>query len=322
MRSAPLTTAVLALAVLLPAMLASDALAQRGGVDMRWRWPEGRETRFEMVEEMTQEIGAGTRDAKTRTWTRRIEFVEKVARADEEESQVEREIVRVVIDADDPDEGRIRYDSEQRARSPHREAESHPLVRPFARMVGQKVSFAITPDGTVTDARGGAELFGAMFGELDLAGTPGLSVSPGGGDYRSQIEQSLRVIPEEPVTPGSSWEARVEHSLGPVGTVVENTRHTMRQRPAGGRARINSEGTMSIRLSGGLGDAMGVRIDDAKHSGETVFDLEAGQIVEQKSTIEWSFVIDGVLLDPSRALEDPGEQRVNIRQNATLRRMR
>lgn len=317
MRTAALTTVML----LLVSLLAGDALAQRAGVDMRWRWPEGRETRFEMIEEMTQEMGAGTREARTRKWTRRIEFVEKVVSSDEEESLIEREIVRVVIDADDPEEGRIRYDSEQRARSPHREAESHRLVRPFARMVGQKVSFAITHDGTVTDARGGAELFGAMFAELDMAGMPGISAGAGGGDYRSQIEQSLRVIPRQTVSPGSSWSARVEHSVGPIGSVVEETRHTMRQRPAGGRARINSEGTMSIRLAGGLGGA-GIRIDDAKHNGETVFDLEAGQIVEQKSTIEWSFTVDGVLLDPSRALDDPGEQRVNIRQNATLRRMR
>ncbi|MCC5785485.1 MAG: hypothetical protein JJU33_02145 [Phycisphaerales bacterium] len=322
MRTVPPTAVFLVLSIFLTSLLAGDALAQRGGVDMRWRWPEGRETRFEMVEEMTQEMGAGTRDAKTRRWNRRIEFTEKVVRSDEEESFVERTITRVVIDADDPEEGRVQYDSDQRTRSPHREAESHRLVRPFARMVGQKVSFAITHDGTITDARGGDDLFNAMFAELDISGMPGLSAGAGGGDYRSQIEQSFRVIPRQSVTPGSSWDARVEHSIGPIGRIVEETRHTLRGRPAGGRARINSEGRMSIRLAGGLDGAMGIRINDATHSGETVFDLEAGQIVEQKSNIDWSFTVDGVLLDPSRALEDPGEQRVNIRQSASLRRMR
>jgi len=304
-------TFIRALVSLVVACIAAPAVAQ--SIDLSWRWTPGATDRFRLVETMLQTVSA---DQPTELrWTRTLEYTQTVEPADRGVT-VTRTFDAVAVEAEGHGDSPVRYDSNDPATSP-----DHPLVAPFAQMLGRSLRVTLDADGRVTAVQGPDELLRAMLGPLEQA-APGLSgllpQPPQASRIVDQTQAALDLIPGKRVRRGQSWPVDIPHALPLVGRL--DTAVTARlQRIRRGVAVIDIEGRFDQSAPDGGRGATPTLLELKRSaiSGAIEFDLEHGQVRRQTLDIDsaWSAAAD--LLEALGA--EPTEQ--SIRQTVKLTRL-
>eukprot|EP00913_Durusdinium_trenchii_P006303 g5915.t1 len=294
------------LVAVLIGMLAAPSWAQRGaqrGAELVWRWEVGSERAYRLIEQMLQTVSGERGDELS--WRREITYVERVLSMDEDEvATVQREYTRVSVEVQSEHAGEARYDSEDPETHGDREKM---LVAPFAELVGQSVTFRVTPGGEVLSAEGASAAWDAMLGGFG-GGKIGELLSGGSmqdqsGRLARQIQDGLAMIPGRAVRRRESWSNDTTHAT-PIGRVRSELEHTyigVKRSRWGRLARIQTEGEMSVvsedeapGLAGTLSRLAGIRVKLASSSvaGETLFDAERGCVAQQEMVVRMSWEIE------------------------------
>jgi hypothetical protein len=279
---------ILRLAVLLCAVLAPTALAQRT-TDLSWQWRSGDHASYTVRETMTQRVDGNASD--TLRWERTIEYTERVLSVDPEtgEATIERRINRVAVRVAGDAMPAADYDSAD----PDRRDAASPLVAPFARMNGASITFVVTPEGAVRSVEGAEELWSAAL-EPMRAGPLGHALgTPDAGALRAQIEAGLRILPNDRVRRGRPWTQQVPNAT-PLGTLVALLEHELAgTKRSGGRAlpEIRSAGTLTMDAeaqppAGPLGlTGLSLTLDRGTIEGSALYDPEVGRLQTQTLAI-------------------------------------
>jgi len=99
------------------------------------------------------------------------------------------------------------------------------LAASVGKLVGQRVKFFMTPSNTVDEIEGAERL----AQELTTNAPPQAQFILGGVINPSTLEHMVEIyhgLPDKPVSPGDSWPAQLEFSLGPLGTALLHATNT------------------------------------------------------------------------------------------------
>lgn len=249
------------------AQVKPEARVPKGAeVDLRPRFTKGQEVRFKMALD-SKGVGAAEGDAEGTSSKQEIGLLLRCTNADPEKgytldlvfesfkATIRNGLADVEFDSTKPADPDDMYDSILRS------------------LVGMSQQVIMDKDGTITSVSGGDALsglaggLGAQFGAADLFKSMfGPITTTKKGTGKAAV--------------GESWTTQ-SSIAGLSGTTRIEMTHTLGS-SAGGRATINSVGKVLLDPSES-GRGPQARISDSTITGKTVWDLEAGMLVESES---------------------------------------
>lgn len=281
--------AALCVAVGAAAVAAVARAADGEAVPLAWRWVEGDEIRYRLVQEHRQaffgpEGQVGPEVGRTQT----IVFRQEVTGVSPEGvASIAATYESVAVRTDEGPGGEaqpIEYDSTDPAGAAKAR---HPAIRPVAMLVGRTVRYKVAPSGTVSDVSGFDEIVEKAIEGMARQDAEKIRASTGNDVLAKQIEDQFRVVPGRPAKPGDSWEVDVEQPVPGLGRLKVEHRYALAAvEPAGEgrRARISVESALSTARAaeppapGGLV----MRLKDGRGSGEILFDPERGRLTRRE----------------------------------------
>lgn len=273
-----------------PALPSATAAPSSEPVALAWRLAPGEKLRYRMTQEQIQRVSGA--EQMTTLQRQVVVFTQEVTGVDAAgAASITARYEAVKLDVDRSRAGaRISWDS---TRPEDRTRPAHPAVRPLTGLVGLVVSYRISPEGKVTDARGFEKIVDLAL--EPLAGNPAASgaasqlrKSFGNEAMARQLETAFGVVPPRPVPQGATWTSAHEQEVPSLGTIrFDHAFRLASVETIGGerRARIAMRSSVTRTAeAGGAADnpmtaRMTIELEEGGSQGECWFSLERGRIV-------------------------------------------
>lgn len=291
--------------------LTAAAAALGGPVDIKYKWTKGDVITYRMVQDTsgttTMPGQAPMKMAQTVTSTTRME-VESVAEDGAATVRSSTEAMRV--ESKSPMGGEMVYDS---ADPKGADADS-PVAAVFDAMIGQGFTMVITPGGEVRSVDGMDELIDRLAAN---AGVPmaldNLKKSMGDAAMQGAMEQAFKMWTKEGVEPGDTWTGALENAVPMLGTMKIDATMTLKDvKEIDGRrlARVGHVMKTSFEASkDAMMPGMTITVDPSTSEGETLFDLDRGQLHRMEMSMPM----------PMTITMDQGGQTMTMKQDMTTK---
>jgi hypothetical protein len=287
------SSAVLAGALL----LAPSGAAAAQEVELRYRFTEGLELRYEMVQRTTMGLpgGMGSMDQNQRQ-----RYVLSVHEVHPDGSAVIRNTIEAVSLEVSSMMGSQSWDSEVDG------TPADPELRPLAALVGAGVEMTVAPDGSVVDFGNMAEFMEALLGDADPELRAMLGATFGEEQLRELASQGLQQLPDGPVSAGHSWEQSLSMPMA-FGEVRSTTVYTFE-----GVETVDGRPVARIGVSGTIGElvpeegnpmAAMVQLSGGEMTGSARFDVERGVLVGQDMTTTMTLSVMGESMTSTSRVE-------------------
>lgn len=245
-------------------------------IDLRPKFEQGQEIRYEMRTETTTAFEADAGDLElenSRKIQQQLDLRFKVLETDPEvgtklEVIVDRVTARIVSDDED-----IAYDSAKPPKGETDRAEGMAFSA-FEKMVGSSVLLTIEPSGRIASISAPSTLDGAGSFEAVAMGGGGRLTSTAGGIGLPFGEMLSMGHPTGLVKPREEWTN--SDTLGGVGMNMITT-HKVRT-ASGNSAKVAIEGKIERPSEGGAGDPMASMVKGFVFDGEYDWDTAKGQL--------------------------------------------
>lgn len=264
-----------------------DPRGTGGTIDLRPRFPVGRETRYVMriksdgtvdIAGLVPGLGAdpeADKDGTKQQMEQEIGFVLRVTSGTQEEGatvEMVQERIKISIKHGSDE---IFYDST----APRRPNDDADLIEPYIKsVVGSKLTIRFDADGNVKDIQGGGEL--GMPGAMGRLGIPTDAKSI--GSLFGPI--SNRTAGRGLYRVGERWTNTDQVDTGPIGSFRMVTQHTLRSAQAGSAEVIFNGRIEPGSETGKPGSPFQVK--DSRYQGKYVWDTHAGQLKSMESEQE------------------------------------
>ncbi|HEV3027591.1 MAG TPA: DUF6263 family protein [Planctomycetota bacterium] len=271
--------------LLIAALLLVQPAAQ-DKVELRWKWLKGEELIYKSVQKTQLEFGGQPMD-------QHMGYTYSLTIADVSESgeaTITVKYLAVVTKGNGPT-GEYDYDSEKDKEPP---AEGPAAMQ--AKMVGQSFSMKMTPTGRVTDVQGYDKVLEAMTkgsGEEAAAVRAQLKQMFNNDTFKGMMQQMAPPLPDEKVGKGDSWNNEFQVKMPMIGGMSFTLKSKL------GDLKDNNahiEQDIKVELKGGDKDnplAGLVEIKDGKGKATSVYSIEKGCFLSQKSSMDMTISVQG-----------------------------
>jgi Family of unknown function (DUF6263) len=260
-------------------------------VTLRWKYVAGSELVYRSVNrQKTPNPLSGGNAVNEQTQTMRWSVGEVAPNGD---ATVTVTTEHVQVEMSGPT-GNVSYDSRTD------EAPTAPEAQIFAAMAGLSYTMVIGPDGTLKSVQGMDQvidrIMGALPAEVSALGQGILGEIFSEESLTNSIQQSIQVLPQEPVGPGGSWQRSFSGQVPVIGVATTNLTFTVdgiEERDGRTVAVISSTGDMVIG-EGAIGQFAGMfEIGDAQITGTMDFDVDRGLVLSSTRNAEMTLSIAG-----------------------------
>lgn len=310
-----------ALVALAIALLAREAAA---ATEIRWKLAKGEVLRYRMTADQrsSQDLGRGdpfeTMQKSTIVWRLAVQEVDPAGNA-----RILCRFEAVAIDMDQMMIGHVAWDSSKKEDLARAE---HPVVKPFAQLVGKEFNFGLKADGSVTDVRGYDDVRNAVLDGVKDNPLAQAALSSGFGDeaMRASLERAFAIVPEKPVEKGATWARASAQKIPLLGTVRYAAEYTLAELDSAGRARIAAKTALAVaepaaaETSGDLAQRVEVEWKGGSGEGTIVFACAAGRLERSETKVEMA--LRSKVKPPVAPIEGPGSVAadVKVRQTVTV----
>lgn len=275
----------------------SPALAAaQDKVELRWKWQKGQELVYKSVQKTQLEFGGQAMDQHM-GYTYSLAVVD-VSEAGEATITVK--YLAVATKGNGP-QGEYDYDSEKDKEAP---AEGPAAMQ--AKMVGQSFTMKMTPSGRVTDVQGYDKVLEAMTkgaGEEAAAARAQLKQMFNNDTFKGMMQQMAPPLPDAKVAKGDTWDNDFVVKMPMIGGM----NFTLKSKLADAKDNnAHIEQDIKVELKGGDKDnplAGLVEIKDGKGKATSVFSLDKGCFVSQKSAMDMTISVQGQSMPMKTAVE-------------------
>jgi hypothetical protein len=287
--------ALLCLSVAAPA---GSAVAEerQDKVELRWKWQKGQELIYKSLQKTLLEFGGQPMDQQMGyTYSLNVTDV-----AESGEATITVKYLAVVTKGNGP-QGEYDFDSEKDKEPP---AEGPASMQ--ARMVGQSFTMKMTPTGRVTDVQGYDKVLEAMTkgaGEEAAAARAQLKQMFNNDTFKGMMQQMAPPLPEGKVGKGDSWDNQFVVKMPMIGGMTFTLKSTLADLKDN-NAHIDQD--IKVELKGGDKDnplAGLVEIKDGKGKATSVYSIERGCFLSQKSTMDMTISVQGQSMPMKTAVE-------------------
>ena len=275
----------------------SPALAQDDvKVELRWKWQKGQELIYKSVQKTALEVGGQAMDQHMGyTYSLTVTDV-----AESGEATITVKYLAVVTKGVGP-AGEYDYDSEKDKEPP---ADGPAAMQ--ARMVGQSFTMKMTPTGKVTDVQGYDKVLEAMTkgaGEEAAAARAQLKQMFNNDTFKGMMQQMAPPLPDGKVGKGDTWDNQFIVKMPMVGGMTFTLKSTLAD-IKDNNVQISQD--IKVELKGGDKDnplAGLVEIKDGKGKATSVYSIERGCFLSQKSTMDMTISVQGQSMPMKTAVE-------------------
>ena len=281
--------------LLLAAVLLALPAAQEK-VELRWKWAKGQELVYKSVQNTKMEFGGVPMD-------QHMGYKYSLTIADVAESgeaTITVKYLAVATRGNGPT-GEYDYDSEK-----DKEAPTEGPAAMQAKMVGQSFTMKMTPSGRVTDVQGYDKVLEAMTkgaGEEAAQQRAQLKQMFNNDTFKGMMQQMAPPLPEDKVGKDDTWKNEFTVKMPMIGgmnfalasklaDLKENNAHI--------------EQDIKVELKGGDKDnplAGLVEIKDGKGKASSVYSVEKGCFLSQKSAMEMTIAVQGQAMPMKTTVE-------------------
>ena len=287
---------LLAAALLFLPGLAPAAEEKQDKVELRWKWVKGQELVYKSVQKTLLEFGGQAMDQHMGyTYSLTVTDV-----AESGEATLTVKYLAVVTKGNGP-QGEYDYDSEKDKEPP---ADGPAAMQ--ARMVGQSFTMKMTPTGKVTDVQGYDKVLEAMTkgaGEEAAAARAQLKQMFNNDTFKGMMQQMAPPLPDGKVGKGDTWDNQFIVKMPMVGGMTFTLKSTLAD-IKDNNVQISQD--IKVELKGGDKDnplAGLVEIKDGKGKANSVFSMEKGCFLSQKSTMDMTISVQGQSMPMKTAVE-------------------
>ena len=171
-----------------------------------------------------------------------------------------------------------------------------PAILGAAAMVGQDYSMVVGADGTVKSIQGIEELVESMRNSFPPEVAPMLGEMFNAETLTEIAQQSVQILPEDPISPGGSWQTSFTMPNPLLGEVINTITFVLdgiEERDGRTVALLSSTGeivTVTPEDLAGLPMEMDV---DAEMTGFLIFELDRGLVLSSSTTTEMTMTMSG-----------------------------
>jgi hypothetical protein len=260
-------------------------LSAQDKVELRWKWQKGQELVYKSSQKTLLEFGGQPMDQQMGyTYSMTVTDV-----AESGEATILMKYLAVATKGSGP-QGEYDYDSEKDKEPP---AEGPASMQ--AKMVGQTFTMKMTPLGRVTDVQGYDKVLEAMMkgGPDNPGGRAQLKQMFSNDTFKGMMQQLSPPLPEEKVGPGDGWANEFTVKMPMIGGMMFSLKSKLSDLKEN-NAQIEQD--IRVELKGGDKDnplAGLVEIKEGKGKASSVYSIEKGCFLSQKSTMEMKMAISG-----------------------------
>jgi len=279
---------------LLAAALVLLSSLQDAKVELRWKWQKGQELVYKTSQKTLLEFGGQPLDQQMGyTYSMTIEDVSAGG-----EATIVMKYLGVVAKGSGP-AGDYDYDSEK-----DKEPPTEGPAAMSARMLGLSFTMKITSQGRVTDVQGYDKLLDAMMkGNDDPAVRAQLKQMFNNETFKGMMQQMAPPLPDTKVAKGDTWDNDFVVKMPMIGGMNFTLKSKLTD-AKDNNAHIEQD--IKVELKGGDKDnplAGLVEIKDGKGKATSVFSLEKGCFVSQKSAMDMTISVQGQSMPMKTAVE-------------------
>lgn len=266
--------------------VASSALAGEP-IDIKYKWTKGDVVTYRMVQDTTATTTVPGQAPMSMTQkftsTTRME-VQDVA---EDGAATVRSITEAVrVESKAPMMGEMVYDSSD----PNAAKPDNPMSAVFDAMIGEGFIMVITPGGEIRSVEGMDKLLDKMADQVGgPMGVEAIKKNMGDEAMRGTMDQAFKMWAREGIEPGESWTGTLQQKLPMVGTMKMDATMTLKEvtQTDGLRlARIAHVIKTSFEPDNeGAMPGMTMTMEPATSEGETLFDLDRGQLYRMEMSM-------------------------------------
>jgi hypothetical protein len=260
-------------------------LSAQDKVELRWKWQKGQELVYKSSQQTKMEFGGQPMEQQMGyTYSMTVTDV-----AESGEATIRVKYLAVATKGSGP-QGEFDYDSEKDKEPP---AEGPAAMQ--AKMVGQSFTMKMTPVGRVTDVQGYDKVLEAMMkgGEDNPAVRAQLKQMFSNDTFKGMMQQMAPPLPEEKVGAGDGWANEFTVKMPMIGGMMFSLKSKLTDLKEN-NAHIDQD--IKVELKGGEKDnplAGLVEIKEGKGKASSVYSIEKGCFLSQKSTMEMKMAIQG-----------------------------
>jgi hypothetical protein len=258
-------------------------LSAQDKVELRWKWQKDQELVYKSSQQTKMEFGGQPMEQQmSYTYSMTVTDV-----AESGEATIRVKYLAVATKGAGP-QGEYDYDSEK-----DKEAPSEGPAAMQAKMVGQSFTMKMTPVGRVTDVQGYDKVLEAMMkgGEDNPGVRAQLKQMFSNDTFKGMMQQMAPPLPEEKVGPGDGWANEFTVKMPMIGGMMFSLKSKLADLKEN-NAHIDQD--IKVELKGGDKDnplAGLVEIREGKGKASSVYSLEKGCFLSQKSTMEMKMTI-------------------------------
>jgi hypothetical protein len=259
------------------------ALSFQDKVELRWKWQKGQELVYKSSQKTLLEFAGQPMDQQMGyTYSMTVMDV-----SDSGEATIQVKYLAVATKGSGP-QGEYDYDSEK-----DKEAPADGPAAMQAKMVGQSFTMKMTPVGRVTDVQGYDKVLEAMMkgGEDNAAVRAQLKQMFSNDTFKGMMQQMAPPLPEEKVGAGDGWMNEFTVKMPMIGGMMFSLKSKLSDLKEN-NAHIDQD--IKVELKGGDNPLAGlVEIKEGKGKASSVYSIEKGCFLSQKSTMEMKMAIQG-----------------------------
>lgn len=271
-------------------LIAASAAAAAEPVAIKFKWTQGEPVVYRMTQDIAGTMtmsGQPPMQTSQKQVTTTSMDVQSIAEDGAATVKVTTDAVR--MEMQQPMMGEIVYDSSD----PDTDT-SNPMAQAFSVMVGESYTMVVTPMGEVRKVEGMDRIFDKLTDQMNGPEmVEAMKQNLGDEAMRAMMENAFRAWTVEGVEPGDTWTVQLKQPLPMVGTMTSDSTMTLKEvTTVDGRriARIGTTVKMTLDAEGaevpGMPPGVEITMDGGTGEGETLFDLDRGQLHTMRLVME------------------------------------
>jgi hypothetical protein len=253
-------------------------------VDLAWKFQKGQEHRYRLTQKMATEFGGATiAQEMGSTYSMKVTEVDEKGAA-----TLTCTYEAVAVKANFPEE--YDYDSEKDKEPPEQE---YPKM--MSRIIGKAFTMRMTPRGQVTDVKGIDKLLETMLAgaENEQAGQMAKQMFNDEA-FKTMMQQMSPMLPEQKVGKGETWANDFTIKMPIIGALkyaIKSKLNDLKDQ----NALIDQEIKIEIKADPNENNPLAglFELKDAKAKASSVFSLEQGRFLSQRSVMEMTLSAQG-----------------------------